>query len=236
MNVWKDLRVCKSFVRDFENLHYLLTLNDTNKESTLFCNSCKTLGNDLKVPNETYSKNDNKFLEKSNIQGYLNEESNEATILNSRLKSKFVSKNVVNLSKWKLSKPEISLLLRGLKFIPTSNTIDKAKLKTELETFGRMLQLNCFFGMMKKEFNLDKFKPKSTCNPRNKDTAIEIYLSSLQEKLMSTEIPEKKYTNLTCEEWGALFDLKNDKTIVIKGADKGVAGVVWDRGDYIQEA
>ena len=154
MNVWKDLRVFKSFVRDFENLHYLLTLNDTNKESTLFCNSCKTLGNDLKVPNETYSKNDNKFLEKSNIQGYLNEESNEATILNSRLKSNFVSKNVVNLSKWKLSKPEISLLLRGLKFIPTSNTIDKAKLKTELETFGRMLQLNCFFGMMKKNLIL----------------------------------------------------------------------------------
>ena len=90
---------CKSFVPDFENLRYLLTLNDTNNESTLFCNSCKTLGNDLKVPNETYSKNDNKFLEKSNIQGYLNEESNEATILNGRLKGKFVSKNVANLSK-----------------------------------------------------------------------------------------------------------------------------------------
>ena len=90
---------CKSFVPDFENLRYLLTLNDTNNESTLFCNSCKTLGNDLKVPNENYSKNDNKFLEKSNIQGYLNEESNEATILNGRLKGKFVSKNVANLSK-----------------------------------------------------------------------------------------------------------------------------------------
>ena len=67
---------CKSFVPDFENLHYLLTLNDTSNESTLFCDSCKTLGNDLKVPNETYGKNDNEFLEKSDIQGHLNEESN----------------------------------------------------------------------------------------------------------------------------------------------------------------
>ena len=53
---------------------------------------------------------------------------------------------------------------------------------------------------------------------------------------MSTEIPKDKYNNLTREERGALFDLKNDKTIVIKGADKGSAVVVWDRDDYIQEA
>ena len=33
----------------------------------------------------------------------------------------------------------------------------------------------------------------------------------------------------------ALFDLKNDKTIVIKGVDQGSAVVVWDRDDYIQE-
>ena len=30
--------------------------------------------------------------------------------------------------------------------------------------------------------------------------------------------------------------MKNDKSIVIKSADKGYAVVVWDRGDYIKEA
>ena len=53
---------------------------------------------------------------------------------------------------------------------------------------------------------------------------------------MSIEIQKDKYNNLTREERGALFDLKNDKTIVIKGADKGSAVVVWDRDDYIEEA
>ena len=53
---------------------------------------------------------------------------------------------------------------------------------------------------------------------------------------MSIEIPKDEYKNLTPEERGALFDLKNIKTIVIKGADKGSAVVVWDRDDYIQEA
>ena len=99
-----------------------------------------------------------------------------------------------------------------------------------------MLPLKWFLRNDEKEFNPDKFKPKSTFNLRNKDAAIEIYLSSLEEKLMSIEIPKDKYNNLTREERGALFDLKNDKTIVIKGADKGSAVVVWDRDDYIQEA
>ena len=223
---------CKSFVPDFDNLHYLLTLNDTGNEFTFLCDSCKTLGSDLNLPNKICGKNDNEFLEKSDIHEHLNEDGNEATILNGRLKGKFVSKNVVNLSKRKLSQSEISLLSKGFKFIQTSNTIDKAKLKIELEAFGRMLRLKWFFRDDEKEFNPDKFKPKSTFNSRNKDAAIEIYLSSLEEKLMSIEIPKGKYNNLTREERGALFDLKNDKTIVIKGAEKGSAVVVWDRDDW----
>ena len=46
----------------------------------------QNLGNDLKVPNETHGKNGNEFWEKSVIEGHLNEESNEVTILNGRLK------------------------------------------------------------------------------------------------------------------------------------------------------
>ena len=226
---------CQPLVPDFDNLHYLVSLNDTGNESTLICVSCKTLRSDLNLPNDIHGKNDNEFFEKSNIHEQLNEEGNEATIVNGRLKGKFVSRNVVNLSKRKLSKSEILLLSKVLKFIPTSNTIDKAKLKIELEAFGRMLRLKWLFRNDEKEFNPDKFKPKSTFNPRNKDAAIEIYLSSLEEKLMSIEISKDKYNSLTREERRALFDLKNDKTIVIKGADKGSAVVVWDRDDYIQE-
>ena len=59
---------------------------------------------------------------------------------------------------------------------------------------------------------------------------IEVYMSSLEEKLMKIEIPEDKYNNLTSKERQALYDLKNDESIVIKGADKGSAVEVWDRG------
>ena len=53
---------------------------------------------------------------------------------------------------------------------------------------------------------------------------------------MNIEIPQNKYNNLTREERRTLYDLKNDKTIVIKRADKGSMVVVWDRENYIKEA
>ena len=66
--------------------------------------------------------------------------------MNGRLKGKLVSKNVVNLSKPKLSKSEISLLSKGT---PTSNAKDKVKLKIKFEAFGRMLRLKWFFQIKK---------------------------------------------------------------------------------------
>ena len=115
----------------------------------------------------------------------MNEEGNDALTLNGRIKGKFVSKNVVNLSKQKLTKAEISLLFKGLKFVPTSNHINKVKLQMELGAYGRMLPLKWHFRNDEKEFDRNNFKPKSTFNPRNKDEAIEIYLNSLEEKLMN---------------------------------------------------
>ena len=73
---------------------------------------------------------------------------------------------------------------------------------------------------MMKEFDQNKFQSKSTFSPRNKDVAIEINLSSLEEKLMNIEIPQNKYSNLIREELSALNNLKNDKSIVTKSADQ----------------
>ena len=99
-----------------------------------------------------------------------------------------------------------------------------------------MLRLKWHFRNDEKEFDRKKLKSKSTFNPRNKEAAIEIYLSSLEEKLMNIKIPQNKYSNLTREERSAVYNLKNDNNIVIKNADKVSAVVIWDRDDYIKEA
>ena len=44
------------------------------------------------------------------------------------------------------------------------------------------------------------------------------------------------YSNFSKEEWQAMRALANDRSIVIKKADKGSCVVVWDRNDYIAEA
>ena len=100
--------------------------------------------------------------------------------------------------------------------MPTPNRIDKAKLKQELEVFGRKLRLMWHFRNDERIFDCNKkFRPKSTFNPKNKDVIIETYLSSFEEKLLDIEIPKDKFNNLSKEERDALYSLNNDNTIVI---------------------
>ena len=84
------------------------------------------------------------------------------------------------------------MLSKGLNFVPTSKTIDKANLKMELEALGRILRLKWHFRNEENVFDLDQFKPKSTFNPRNKDAAIEVCMSSLEGKLMKIELTSKE--------------------------------------------
>ena len=53
---------------------------------------------------------------------------------------------------------------------------------------------------------------------------------------MSISPEGKNLSNLSPSEKLSLKQLKSDRNIVIKEADKGSAVVVWDRGDYISEA
>ena len=84
-------------------------------------------------------------------------------------------------------------------------------------------------------FSKDKFRPKSSFNYRNKGTVIETYLSCLDERLLDIEIPSKRYNNFTKEGRYALYSLRDDSTIIIKGADRGSVVVAQDREDYLKE-
>ena len=154
---------------------------------------------------------------------------NRAKLKNNRLNGKFISKNVINLSQRQQTKSEILLLSKELKFVPTPDRIDKAKLKQELEVFGRKLTLMWHFRNDEIIFDCNtKFRQNSTFNSKRKDVVIETYLSSFEEKLLDVDIPKDKFNNLSKEERGALYSLKNDITIVIKGAGKDSRAAIWD--------
>ena len=188
-----------------------------------------TIFNDSSI-NDSENSKSCETTPSSNVHG------NEAEICYGRLQRKFVSKNVIGLSKRNLSENEISLLPKGLNFIPTWNKVDVASLKFELDQLGGMLDLKWHFRSYKRDSPINTLKTKPTFHPKNKDAAIELYLSSLEEKLLKIKVPLDKFNNLTKEDWDALYNPRNDETIVIKDADKGSAVVVWDSEDYIKEA
>ena len=74
-----------------------------------------------------------------------NENEDVAMFRGNRVEGKFSSKNVINPTRRNLFLAEISLLSRGLTFVPTACKIDQTKLKRELEEHGRKLRLMWHF-------------------------------------------------------------------------------------------
>ena len=67
-------------------------------------------------------------------------------------------------------------------------------------------------------------------DPKRKDAAIKLYLSRLEDKILSLDY-KVGYSNLTMSERDVVYLLKNNNTIIIKEADV-YAAVVWDREDH----
>ena len=158
-------------------------------------------------------------------------ENNIAEVIDGRLKGKFVGPNVINLFTRILSKAEISLLSKDLKFIPTPTSVNKVLIKEELEYFGRKLRLLWHSRNGESIAISNPFK-KSTFSP--KVAAIELYLSRLEEEIMAIDTT-LSYSNLTKEKRLSLNSLRDDTSIIIKEADKVSGVVVWNREYYLEE-
>ena len=103
-----------------------------------------------------------------------------------------------------------------------------------MEVCGRKPRLMWYFRNGHREFDVNPFKKKSKFNPKGY-TSIEMYLSRLEEEILSLD-GKISYSNLTKVERNALYLLRADPSIIIKEADKGSAMVVWVREDYLKGA
>ena len=159
------LSYCSSQCPEFENIYTLTTLNKTytnHEEVNNAPQSCQDESGLLKVLNTEDKKNGkvNSTTDLYNREkdGNAFKGNHIASQVGVRLEGTFVSKNVINLSRRNLSTSEISLLSKGLKFVPTANKIDRAKLKTELEEYGRKLRLMWHFRDDERSFVADRFR------------------------------------------------------------------------------
>ena len=122
-------------------------------------------------------------------------------------------------------------------FIPTPNTINEEDLRRDFDDFSRKMRCKWYFrDEMSPDFrDIPFFRPKSFWKPPPGHPCVELFLSKLKNELFSF-LPGKPQTyNLTKEEWLAMRSLAEDRSVIIKPADKGSCLVVWDREDYLAE-
>ena len=64
---------------------------------------------------------------------------------------------------------------------------------------------------------------------------VELFLRKLEGDLFSFLLGKPQSYNMSKEEWQAMRNLAEDRSIIIKLADKGSCVAVWDREDYLAE-
>ena len=158
----------------------------------------------------------------------------------------------MNLSKYTPTRAEISILEKGLNFIPTPTKEHGAKIVQDFLLFERKLRLHHKFHNMEetqKEQESDEssseeesphkiLRPSKGWKPDDAEmdpNILRCKISVLNE--LEAELDQRKSNrfNITKEERKAITTLKNNKQIIIKPADKGGAIVLWDIESYIQE-
>ena len=77
---------------------------------------------------------------------------------------------------------------------------------------------------------------KSSWKPTKVHPNLEVFLSKIHEELFNVIETPLNYSNLTKEEWQAIWSLADDRSIIIKKSDKGSSTVKWDRVDHLKEA
>lgn len=161
-----------------------------------------------------------------------NERYKTANNTKQRLHDEDKNSYIINLSKRQLTPPQLSLLTKGLGFVPnTRHTPDYTKGITKLT---RSLRLRHHFSGVESATTPNTtppFKPRSTWQPPTADGTTESYLADLPRKLEEMETRPFQ-DNLTKAERAALTELRRDDTIIIRNADKGSCLVVEDREQY----
>ena len=144
--------------------------------------------------------------------------------------------NVANLSDNLLSKSEFCLLNKNLNFCPRPNKYSKQSLNKDLLKFYRSIKLRAHFGSTKNNSNEPRLKSNSNWLPDKLPSCVETFITATNHDTKSSKTKKLPCDNLTKSEREALLNLQKRNDIIITKADKGVAVVILDIKDYIDEA
>ncbi|CAJ0962904.1 unnamed protein product [Ranitomeya imitator] len=150
------------------------------------------------------------------------------------------SELVINISSKTLTSSQVSILSKGLSFVPCAHT-NWFDLQIDLEKFFRSIKLKEWFqdrNVENKigcgEFNSKnmELKKKSEFIPPTSSTIIDAFERVVRSEVEGIRSEAKnvfRHPNVTKDEFEALLGLVHDDDIIIKPADKGGAVVIMDK-------
>ena len=171
---------------DFAEIHRSLLEDDFDNQPPEIERKTRTIGESTNEEVHKFNEDINADESQRNFEVKMD--------ANGRIEGRFENNRVFNLSKRALTESEISISSKGLKFVTTSKETDYSQIKINLENFGRRLRLKWHFRESESFSEYPVFKPRSKFNPRNKDVAIEVYLSKLQEEIMNISVEGNNFS------------------------------------------
>lgn len=149
------------------------------------------------------------------------------------------TQNVVVLAEnFKLTSAQCQLLERGLTFVPTVDVIrnQEINLKLDIQNYHRRIKLATYFRKSPKRDKIPFLGPSDWTPPFHLLPQETIQLIHRDQEIFKKHYKRvKQRPNISLEEVRALRELKNNKQIIIKPADKGSATVVMGREQYTTE-
>jgi hypothetical protein len=148
---------------------------------------------------------------------------------------------ITNLSSHELTSDQISILSKGLTFVPDRTEVDLTKVRADLGEWERRMRLREFFFEEHKQANVpdesERFKVKreSTFTPnKERDAWLDMYIEVVKNEIVASLIKSKSL-NVSREENKAFHELLHNDKIVIRPADKVSGIVLVDKEDYINK-
>ena len=204
----------------------LQTTTNTHPSQTNRMNFSKTYNRRSACYTSSHKYKTNKHNSKRTNKQHKNMRIRVSNILNE-------DKYITNLSSRSLTEGEISLLSKGLSFVPATPP-NKQSINSSLERFDRSNRIRHFF-RNQPEKEPHPFKVPSKWIPPRASEEIELYLKRIKSDMNKVKVNKHKKENLTPQEKKALRNLAQDPNLIIKQADKGSGIVLEDRENYIQD-
>lgn len=145
-----------------------------------------------------------------------------------------------------LTPDQKSLLSKGLGFVPNKSEPSPSQVDTDMTMFFRRIKLHAHFNDPEKAFVNDNQpdddfanlqRKKSTWTPPDGEfQGVDTFIKACSSDVKHLNHPTRKHvSNLSAGELTALRELKEDRSIVIRPADKGGAVVAWRSDLYDAE-